>query len=66
MQIKTTKSPVKAIRNMCMQCNGGPYNKQWAEETRNCVAKDCAIWHFRFGKNPYHSKSSDKTRRRAF
>jgi len=58
------KSPLKAIRNMCMQCNGGPENNSWASETKNCVATTCAIYEFRSGHNPYLKRElSDEQRK---
>lgn len=45
------KSPLKAIRQFCIDCNGGsPY------EVKNCTSPKCALYPFRFGKNPYLPK----------
>jgi hypothetical protein len=40
-------TPVKAIRAKCMQCS----NFQHSEVTQ-CPITDCALWIYRFGKNP--------------
>ena len=46
------KTPVKAIRAFCLECSGGS-RKDLAE----CTAKDCTLYPFRFGKNPYYMAS---------
>ena len=38
---------MKAIRANCLDCNGT------SNEVRLCPCKDCALWPFRLGKNPY-------------
>jgi hypothetical protein len=43
-------NPVKAIRAKCLDCN---YTSQ---EVDLCPCKDCALWPFRHGKNPYRAK----------
>ncbi len=40
-------TPIKAIRAKCMQCS----NFQHSEVTQ-CPITDCALWIYRFGKNP--------------
>lgn len=45
MKIKLT--PVKAIRQHCLECSGGS-----PSEVRNCVILDCPLYAFRLGKNP--------------
>jgi hypothetical protein len=40
-------SPLKAIREKCLDCNGS------ALEVKLCPCKDCSLYPFRFGKNPY-------------
>jgi hypothetical protein len=40
-------TPIKAIRSKCMQCS----NFQHSEVAR-CEIIDCALWVYRFGKNP--------------
>jgi formate-dependent nitrite reductase cytochrome c552 subunit len=48
------KSPLKAIREMCAQCMGHAQNHHKLIE--ECASPDCAIYEFRFGKNPYHTR----------
>ena len=45
-------TPVKAIREKCLDCSGGS-----AAEARKCVAFKCALWPFRMGRNPFYGKS---------
>lgn len=40
-------TPLKAIRAKCVDCSGGHF-----KEVRGCPVEDCALWLFRFGKNP--------------
>ena len=44
-------NPVKAIRAKCLDCSGG--SKQ---EVMRCELKDCAIYPFRLGRNPFRAK----------
>ena len=44
-------NPVKAIRQFCIDCNGGSLY-----EVKNCTSPNCALFPFRFGKNPYRTK----------
>lgn len=44
-------SSVKAIRAKCLDCCCGNSN-----EVRLCTCEDCALFPFRFGKNPYRTK----------
>lgn len=48
---KLITNPVKAIRAKCLDCSCGQVN-----EVALCVCKDCALYPFRFGKNPYRAK----------
>lgn len=41
-------NPVKAIRAFCLECCGNS-----SEAVRECTAPRCALYAFRFGKNPY-------------
>ena len=44
-------SPIKAIRERCMECSN------WSPvEVSECPAKDCALYPFRFGKDPGRKK----------
>ena len=44
-------NPVKAIREFCLDCCGGDRS-----EVKMCPATKCALYPFRFGKNPYRAK----------
>ncbi len=55
---KKHKSPVKSIREHCIECMGGRGNGQNCSQLiKECPAPDCALYEFRFGKNPYHSQN---------
>ena len=43
-------NPVKAIRMKCLDCSGGSRN-----EAERCQVKDCALYPFRMGKNPFRA-----------
>lgn len=45
---KEIKSPLKAIRAKCLDCCCGQ-----VQEVKLCRVKDCPLFPFRFGKNPY-------------
>ncbi|MCR5815090.1 MAG: hypothetical protein K6G15_11460 [Desulfovibrio sp.] len=49
---RPTKSPLRAIRRKCLECSGDS-----ALEVKECVMDHCALWPFRFGRNPYDAKS---------
>ena len=44
------KNPVKAIRLKCLECSGGS-----SVEVQQCPVTDCAIYPFRFGRNPFRT-----------
>lgn len=46
------KTPVKAIRKYCLECC-----LEKPSEVRLCAAKNCHLWPFRMGKNPFHKRS---------
>lgn len=48
---KQITNPVKAIRAKCLDCCCG--NRA---EIENCTITKCALYPFRFGKNPYRTK----------
>ena len=52
---KQTK-PLKAIREMCIECMGGgkPFDL-----IANCSVNLCSLWEFRFGTNPYRKPPSE-------
>ena len=43
-------NPVKAIRMKCMDCCGGHRS-----EVDRCTIKDCALYPFRMGRNPFRA-----------
>ena len=55
-QPKKQKQPIKAIREMCIECMGGgkPFDL-----IADCSTNNCAIWEFRFGRNPYRKRASE-------
>ena len=40
-------TPVKAIRQKCLDCCAGS-----PQEVKICHIKNCSLWMFRLGKNP--------------
>ena len=42
-----TLTPISAIRQKCLECS----NWQWTE-VRDCHINDCALYPYRFGKDP--------------
>ena len=54
------KSPIKAIRAYCLECG----NNQ-AHEVKVCPCTDCALFAFRFGKNPYSTRTMTPEQRQA-
>lgn len=44
-------TPLRAIRQQCLDCCGGS-----TKEVRSCTGKDCSLYPYRFGKNPYRKK----------
>lgn len=51
MDEKIVTNPVKAIRKKCLECSAGQI-----KEVELCPITDCALYPFRFGKNPYRQK----------
>lgn len=49
MEYKT--SPLKAIREKCLECCCGS-----STEVKECTAQKCPIYPYRFGKNPFRQK----------
>lgn len=45
------KNPVKAIRKKCYDCSGWSYT-----EAERCQVKDCPLYPFRKGTNPFRKK----------
>ena len=44
-------NPVKAIKAKCIDCCCGSQR-----EVKLCTAKECALYPFRMGRNPYRKK----------
>jgi len=44
---KKRLSPLRAIREKCIDCSGGS-----TKEVKLCVIPDCPLYPFRLGKNP--------------
>lgn len=51
-QMKTYSSPLKAIKQNCIECMCG--NKS---EVKNCTVSSCPLFNFRFGKNPFRKNT---------
>ena len=49
MEYKT--SPLKAIREKCLDCCYGS-----STEVKECTAERCPLFPYRFGKNPFRQK----------
>ena len=61
---KKQKSPVKAIREHCIECMGGRGTKQkYSKLIDECSAPDCALYEFRLGVNPYHRPNLSSAQR---
>lgn len=45
------KNPVKAIREFCLECCNDS-----SSAVKECTAVNCALYHFRLGKNPFRTK----------
>ena len=57
-QYKKCKSPAKAIREHCIECMGGRGTGQnYSKLIEGCGSPECALFEFRFGKNPYHKQN---------
>ena len=55
---KQQKQPIKAIREMCIECMGGRGTGQnYSKLIEGCGSPECALFEFRFGKNPYHKQN---------
>ena len=44
---KKLKTPIKAIRELCLDCCGGSY-----KEVKYCVIQNCPVYPYRMGKRP--------------
>ena len=55
---KKYKSPLKAIREFCIECMGGRGTGQSVSKLiSECASSNCPTYEFRFGKNPYHTQN---------
>lgn len=55
---KKYKSPAKAIKEHCIECMGGRGNGENVYKmVETCNDTRCALWDFRFGKNPHNSRT---------
>jgi len=65
---RKVKNPVKAIREMCIECMGGRgVGQNNSKLISECPSVDCALHDFRFGKNPFRTQnlSEEERKRRA-
>ena len=46
----SNSNPVKAIRMKCIDCSGGRRS-----EVERCTVRDCALYPFRMGRNPFRA-----------
>lgn len=61
LKVHSKESPLKAIREKCLDCCAGQH-----AEVRICHLTDCALWPFRIGKNPFHKRAmTDKQKKDA-
>lgn len=64
-QPKKSTNPVKAIREMCIECMGCRGSSQnYSKLIKECASSECALFDFRFGKNPYTRKRKLSTEHR--
>ena len=54
------KSALKAIREKCLDCVCGQAN-----EVKLCPVKDCSLYPFRFGKNPFNKRNLTEEQKKA-
>jgi hypothetical protein len=59
------KEPLRAIREHCTECVGGRDNPGYTKLIDECVVKGCALFEFRFSKNPHHTKTLSDEQRKA-
>ena len=56
-QPKQHKNPTKAIREHCIECMGGRDSESYLIRISECVSRECALFAFRLGNNPYHTQN---------
>lgn len=54
------KSPLKAIRQHCLECSCGS-----AYEVKNCIIHDCELYPFRIGNNPFRKREMTEEQKQA-
>jgi len=54
--INITLTPMKAIRQNCIDCSSGS-----AKEVKNCIIVDCPLYEYRLGKNPRRKGIGNKS-----
>lgn len=59
-EIEYKKSPIKAIRAKCIECFGGE-----VYQVKGCLDKNCPLYPYRFGKNPYREPKQYTDEQRA-
>lgn len=52
------QTPLKAIREFCLDCVGGK-----ATDVKDCSSEICPLKPFRFGKNPYTKRTMTEEQR---
>ena len=63
-QPKKCKSSEKAIREFCIEWQGGRESGGYLSRVSECVSPDCALFDFRFGNNPHHKQNLTKEQRK--
>ena len=53
-------SPLKAIRKFCIECSG-----ESSYEVERCTSKNCFLYPFRFGYNPFSEKTVSDEQKQA-
>lgn len=59
-EIEYLKKPLKAIRAKCLDCSGDSSN-----EVKLCPIPECWLFPFRFGKNPYSTRTLSEEQKSA-
>ncbi|WP_417798921.1 hypothetical protein [Terasakiella pusilla] len=61
MSIQQNKtSPLKAIRQNCIECSGGSKH-----EVKLCTVEHCPLYPFRLGRNPFMTRKLSEEQRAA-
>jgi hypothetical protein len=61
---KKQQSPIKAIKEMCIQCMGTRENVGYQQLIESCASSSCPNYAFRFGANPYNKKTLTNEQRK--